>query len=188
MPAPVCDTIFDALFWYMDRAINDNEYLQPQKLHRILYLSQAYYAVINRRMLLPAVFIAHELGPLEPNVLRIFSSSERPYIEHFMLPEKVEHFLDSVWRRFGHHSADYLTRLLKSHQPYAEAFAKEPRSEISLVAMVRFYGRQRTDSEARGEGAPDPSQVLKPRMLRTQTGKAVAVKAWSPGKLKSRKN
>ncbi|MEO5373399.1 MAG: hypothetical protein H7840_03875 [Alphaproteobacteria bacterium] len=187
MSAPVCSTIFDVLFWYIDRALNDNEYLQPQKMHRVLYLSQAYYAAINRRVLMPAVFVAHELGPLEPNVFRIFSSTERPYIEHFMLPENVEHFLDSIWRRFGHHSGDYLTRLLKSHQPYAESFARGAGSEITIAAMASFYGRPRSETQVRAEGAPDPSQVLKPRVLRTQTGKPVAVKAWSPGKIGTRK-
>ena len=39
MQAPVCDSTFDVVFWFMDRALNDKEYLQPGKMHRLLYLA-----------------------------------------------------------------------------------------------------------------------------------------------------
>ncbi|MBF0561319.1 MAG: hypothetical protein HQL37_04725 [Alphaproteobacteria bacterium] len=182
MLAPACDSVFDVVFWFIDRALNDKEYLAPQKMHRLLYLAQAYFAAINRgRRLVPAIFIAHELGPLEPNVFRIFQSSERPYIERLMVPEAIEPFLDTVWRRFGHYSADYLSRALKLHQPYADALKEGPRTEITIAAMTRFYSRKRSDSEARVATAPNVERLIKPRVLRTQTGKPVAVKQWLPG-------
>ena len=36
-------------------------------------------------------------------------------------------------------------------------------------------------SFARAEKTPGVAQVVKPKTLRTQTGKAVTVKAWVPG-------
>ena len=68
MPADV-DNAFVIAFWFEDAALKNNEPLQPQKMQRLLFISQAYYAVINNgRKLMPAVFVANELGPIEPNV------------------------------------------------------------------------------------------------------------------------
>ena len=185
MQAPVCDSMFDVVFWFMDRALNDKEYLQSGKMHRLLYLAQAYYAVLRRKKLVPAVFVAADEGPLEPNLYRLFAAAQRPYIERLMVPEEGEAFLDSLWRRFGHHSGDYLSRLLKSHAPYAEARAQGGmRAEIGLDAMVRFYGRPRQPDESSDAGRVDARQMIKPRMMRTQTGRPVAVQAWAPVKPK----
>ncbi|MFN3076273.1 MAG: type II toxin-antitoxin system antitoxin SocA domain-containing protein [Alphaproteobacteria bacterium] len=185
MAVPACDSVFDVVFWLIDRALNDKEYLAPQKMHHLLYLSQAYHAVLNRgARLVPAVFIAHEMGPMEPNVYRIFQSSERPYIERLMVPEGVEDFLDTIWRRFGHYSADYLNRALKLHPPYAEALRQAPRTEITLAAMIKFYSRTRNDSETRATTAPNAERMVKPKVLTTQTGRAVTVKQWIPGSAK----
>ena len=40
---PAVFSTFDVAFWFADTALNNNEYLQPQKLHRLLFLSQAYF-------------------------------------------------------------------------------------------------------------------------------------------------
>ena len=40
MPAAV-DSAFELAFWFCDRALNDGEYLQPIKMHYLMYLSQA---------------------------------------------------------------------------------------------------------------------------------------------------
>lgn len=180
MRSAACDSVYDVVFWLTDRALNDSEYLQPYKMHSMMFLAQAYYGALHKRRLVPAIFIAGERGPIEPNVFRIFASSDRPYIERLMVPEPVERFLDSLWRRFGHHSADYLVGLVRSHQPYKDAIARGPRTEIAMDAMVRFYGRSRSETQARAIGAPNADQVLKPRLMRTQAGKPVAVKAWAP--------
>ena len=44
MPTAV-ESVFDVAFWFTDTAENHSEHMQPQKLHRLLYLSQAYYAI-----------------------------------------------------------------------------------------------------------------------------------------------
>ena len=54
-------------FWFCDRALNDNEYLQPGKLQSLLYLSQAYYATAyNGKKLVPAIFVADETDRWSP--------------------------------------------------------------------------------------------------------------------------
>ncbi len=40
MPAAV-ESAFDVAFWFADVALNENEYLQPQKLHRLMFWPRA---------------------------------------------------------------------------------------------------------------------------------------------------
>lgn len=183
MASAAVQSSFDVAYWFVDRALNDDEYIQPQKLHRLMFLSQAYYAVAYQgRPLMPAVFVADSFGPIEPNVFRA-CSIQRPPIETVPLPEPVGQFLDSVWRRFGSQSANSLSTLVNGHPPYQDALAKGPRSEIPLAAMVKFYGRKNAGTEQqRGPSfeAPPLDQVVRPKIMVSQSGKPVAVKKWAP--------
>ena len=174
MPAAV-ESVFDVAFWFVDTALNSNEYLQPQKLHRLLFLAQGYYAVMNKgNKLMPVVFVASEMGPIEPNLYAAFSKG-RPDIEfNLFLPEGVEEFLDTVWRRFGHHSADRLTAMTKATAAYKQARERGPRAEIPVESMRLAFGR--------GEDMPAINQVFRPKVMRSHTGRPVTVKAWVPGK------
>ena len=42
---PAVQSSFDVAYWFFDRALNENEYIQPQKLHRLMFLAPAYFAV-----------------------------------------------------------------------------------------------------------------------------------------------
>ncbi len=175
---------FDVVAWLKDRALNDGEYLQPVKMHQLLFLAQAYFAVAyGGQKLSPATFIADVKGPLEPDVWRVFASG-RPYVENDSLPERVEHFLDSIWRRFGSHSVEYLGDVLKGQSPYQTAFSMAPNTEIPLRQMVEFYGKSSQKAQSRTASAPDVSDVLRPRTMRSASGKPVSVQRWNPRALK----
>jgi len=193
MASAAVESSFDVAYWFVDRALNDNEYIQPQKLHRLMFLSQAYFAVAyNGRPLMPAVFVADPFGPTEPSVFRA-CSIQRPPIETVPLSEAVSQFLDSVWRRFGAQSANSLSQLVNNHPPYRDALEQGPRSEIPLAAMVKFYGRKASpakgaaaDPAQRGPSfeAPPLEQVVRPKIMVSQDGKPVSVKKWAPKTVK----
>jgi len=173
MPADI-ETAVDVAIWFADQALNHNEYLQPQNLQRLLYLAQGYYVVAFKgRTLMPAVFVAEEAGPIEPNIFKVFAKGRPDVDGNLFLPEHAEAFLHSIWRRFGHHSAETLTRMAKETEAYRKALKRGPRSDITLDAMRLSF--------VRGEEAPDLKQVVRPKIMRTQTGKPVAVKSWTPG-------
>ncbi len=173
MPAAL-DSAFEAAFWYADTALNDNEYLQPQKLHRLLYLAQAYYLVAySGKMMMPAVFIADAMGPIEPNIFMAFSKGRPDMDVNLFLPKTVEQFLDSIWRRFGHHSVDRLTHMTKETMAYKQAFQRGNRAEISLEAMRLSF--------TRADKTPALDQIVKPKVMLTQSGRPVTVKSWMPG-------
>ena len=183
MAAPAVKSSFDMAYWFIDRALNENEYLQPQKLHRLMFLSQAYFAVAYRgRLLAPAVFVADPFGPIEPNVFRA-CAIQRPAIEAKPMSEAVTHFLDSIWRRFGQHSSEHLSRLVNGHPPFSDALAKGPGTEITVKSMVEFYGKKASVAPGVAGSAGDApaiNQVLRPRLMRSQSGKPVSVQKWTP--------
>jgi len=172
MPADV-KSAFDIAFWFADTALAENEYLQPQKLQRLMYLSQAYYAVAFKgRKLMPAVFVADELGPIEPNVYLAFSRG-RPDIDvEVFLPHEVDSFLAGIWRRFGRHTVDRLNEVTNETLAFQQARNRGDRAEITLESMRQSFTR---DTKA-----PDVSFVVKPKIMRTQDGKPVVVTAWNP--------
>ena len=174
MPSAV-DSAFDVAFWFIDTALNHNEYLQPQKLQRLLFLAQAYHLVaFDGKKLMPATFVADDLGPIEPNVFAAFSKG-RPDIDvNLFIGPETEEFLSNIWRRFGQHSTEKLTRALKETEAFQRALKRGRRAEISIDDMRLAFKR--------AEQTPAVGQVLdKKKMYRTQSGKAVTVKAWVPG-------
>jgi uncharacterized phage-associated protein len=170
----VVESTFDIAIWFADKALEENEYLQPQKLHRLLYLSQGYYAVaFGGKKLMPAVFVAEEMGPMEPNVYKAFAKG-RPNIEpNIFLPDGVELFLSGIWSRFGHNTPDRLSKMCQESLAFKQALKKGTRTEIPLQAMLLTF--------ARAEGTPVATQIMKPKMMRSQSGRSVAVKNWVPG-------
>ena len=173
MPAAV-ESAFDVAFWFSDMALNENEYLQPQKLHRLMFLAQAYYAVAySGCRLMPAVFVAEEFGPIEPTIYKAFAKGRPDVDVDLIVPEDVESFLRSIWHRFGHHSTERLTRITNETAAYRQALRRGLRAEIGHDSMRRSF--------AGAQDAPALDQVLKPKVLRSQTGRPVAVRAWMPG-------
>lgn len=170
----------------MDKALNEGEYLQPQKLHRLMFLAQAYYAAaFGGRRLLPGVFLADVMGPIEPNVYRVFQN-DRPWLGKTDISDQVTQLFESIWRKFGSHSAEHLTKMIRRHPPYADAFAQAPRSVITEDAMAAFYGQKTAsdgsapDNTPQADAPPSIDTVIRPRIMRSHKGTPVSVMPWIP--------
>ncbi|MAH84912.1 MAG: hypothetical protein CBB68_11535 [Rhodospirillaceae bacterium TMED8] len=173
MPADVSNA-FDVALFFSDAALSENKYLQPQKLQSLLFLAQAYYSVaFQDRKLMPAVFVADELGPLEPNVYVALSRGKLEATQGLSLPREVERFLEAIWRRFGHMSSEKVIHLTSSTEAYKRAYKRGKQAEIDPAEMRSSF--------IRTEKMPHIDQVIKPKIYRTQSGKPVVVKSWVPG-------
>ncbi len=183
MRATAVESCFEVAFWFLDRALDDGEYLQPQKLHRLMFLAQAYFGVLQGgRKLMPATFIAADEGPTEPTIFRVFARG-RPQVDVKPIDELPRHILDSVWRQFGAHSTDHLNKLVRRHPPYADALAAAPGAEIPFESMLEFYDTQklgRRSSTPELSEATAAGKVLRPKVLRNHSGKPVSVNRWLP--------
>jgi len=171
------DSVFDIAFWFADRALNENEYLQPLKLQYLLYLAQSYYAIAsNGKRLFPAIFVAGEEGPIEPSLNRAWSKGRPNFDGIEKLNGDVKVFSDSIWRRFGHHSAGHLAKLCRRTPAYQSAHKLGGRSEIIIELVIENMNL--------GKDLPDLKQVVKPKLIRSRnTGREVEVTAWSPPQL-----
>ncbi|NQW01805.1 MAG: DUF4065 domain-containing protein [Rhodospirillales bacterium] len=174
MPADI-NNAFDVSIFFDDMATEQGTYLQPQKLQRLLYLAQAYYAVAFNRKLMPAVFVADELGPVEPNVFLAFSRGRPDIDADLFLPYEAQTFLENIWQRFGDYSIDRLDEITNESSAYKIAFARGNRAEIKLADMKKSFKR--------ADKSPGVDQVVKPKIMRTQTGRAVHVQSWTPRKV-----
>ncbi|MGF1640227.1 MAG: Panacea domain-containing protein [Rhodospirillales bacterium] len=172
MPAAL-RSAFVAAFWFAARARSKNAYLQPQKLQRLMYLAQCAFAARHGgRRLMPAVFVAEEAGPIEPNV-HLALAAGRPDIDiEARIPSEAAAVLDDVWGRYGHCSTEHLTRITCDTAAYRLARRRGDGAEIDGDLM-------RLSSTARDAGTALPP--ARPKVLRTHTGRAVAIAAWTPG-------
>lgn len=129
------ESVLDVALWFQDRARYENEHLQAQKLQRLLFVAQAQYANHSAgRNLMPAIFVAREVGPLEPNIMRFFEFGP-PNIPTQDPPSEVEEFLERIWRKFGHYSADKLGELTRVHPAYKAALQRGHGEEIRFSTI-----------------------------------------------------
>lgn len=177
MEIPPAESVFDAAEWFLDTALNDGEYLQPMKMQYLMYLSQGYYAALTQgKRFIPGIFLATERGPVEPNSYRVYGS-QRPVLSYRSINRRTTSFLQTIWARFGAYSTDYIYGLISIHAPYAEAFAAGKDTEISLQAMAEYYSGIASKDERLHS-----VQFGATRIMRSQSGKTVAVKKWIPQK------
>ncbi|RVU33887.1 hypothetical protein EOI86_22405 [Hwanghaeella grinnelliae] len=147
MTATVVESTIDVALWFMDQARREDDYLQPQKLQRLIYIAQGSYAATHHgRMLMPALFVAGETGPQDPNIFRLFEHGRPTNLGEAKIPAETLHFLDMIWRRYGHHSSDYLNQQIKHHDIYVRALKKGLGEEIPFPAIVRFFTRKERPS------------------------------------------
>ncbi len=182
------DSCFDVAFWLLDRALDEGEYLQPQKMHRLMFLAQGYYASARHgEKLMPATFVHGPEGPVEPTVYRAMERG-RPMVDTSPLGEEVTHVLDSVWRQFGAKSVERLNSAISNHPPVLDARENGEGTKISYDAIVEFYHKA-LSRNIKGAGAGlakktgdalAPSRVLRPKIMKSHTGKTVAVDPWTP--------
>lgn len=176
---PVLHTVFEAAFRMIDLALNDNEYLQPQKLHRLLYLAQAYYgANYHGKMLMPAIFVAEEFGPVEPNLYAVMEEC-RPDVRLKPIDPKTAHFLESIWSQFGHHTVEHLSMTVRNHPPFTKAYKEGIGTIIPFTELVEFYASVRKSATT-----PEAKEVVRPRVMRSHKGKPVATTDWLPRRIK----
>lgn len=139
MTVPVIRSTLDVALWFFDQGRRQDQHLPAQKLQRLLWIAQALYAAENHgRMLMPATFVAEESGPTEPTIFHIFEDSRPPIAPRKIVPE-AENFLHRVWRKYAHHSTDYLNRMMISNEVYRRAWRRERGTVIPFEAVAAHF-------------------------------------------------
>ncbi|MCE2510635.1 MAG: hypothetical protein J4G10_06635 [Alphaproteobacteria bacterium] len=153
---------FDVALWFLDQASAEDSYLPPQKLHRLLFLAQAYYAVEREgAKLMPAVFVADLQGPTEPNVARAFEHG-RPNVVADQLSADTDEFLYGIWRRYGHLNVEHLNQLVATVSGFDQMLAAGQGEEVPMRTICQTLKGKKTK-----------------RLGRTHNGKPI--QRWIPG-------
>ena len=165
MASCAVQSTIDVALWFLNRASADDSYIQAQKLQRLLYVAQGCYAQENYgRKLMPATFLTHDLGPLEPNIYRVFEAG-RPQIDYVPPAAEVEDFLERVWRRFGGHPVERLNAMVLQQAAYRKALTGGMGEEILHEQLVDSFK------------TPEQRQE---KTIRTKDGRRVS--KWVPGR------
>ncbi len=132
---PAVASSFDVAEWFIRQSKHDRVPLSPLKLHRLMYLAQAAYAKRTAgEALMPSMFVANELGPIEPNLYRAFEHGS-PKVAVRDPTEQVRTFLALIWHQYGEKPIDALNRLINQDPAYKQAEASGMGSEITLAMM-----------------------------------------------------
>lgn len=167
----------EVAYWFMLRFQEKNDYLQPYKLQRLLYLSQAYYVALKEGVyLFPSLFLADELGPLDAGVYNVFQYGIPP-LENPRFTGDVETFLQAIIRRFGGRSAQALMDIIHKDNVYRKIYEKTPGSVIPLEMLHRVYKEKSNASNIANQ-----LETSTMRILHNQYGKPCSVTSWIPQK------
>ena len=137
---PAVRSTLDVALWMLLRAESASEHLQPQKLQRLLYLAQAHYAGEHEgAKLLPATFLATDIGPVEPNIFQLFELGT-PQVPMGDPKPRIEEFLMGVWDKYGGRSTEELLEAIASDGAYSLAIKQGSNSEITMEMLTAGYG------------------------------------------------
>jgi uncharacterized phage-associated protein len=168
---------FDVAMWFSDRARVTGRRLQPMTLQQLLFLAQAWFGALHDgRPLMPAVFVADELGPVEPNVHAAFSRGHPALDLELPLPVAAEVVLERVWKTYGQLPGERLLRLTMGLPAVQAAGSRGRRSPIPLAEIAACLAEHVAGTEDR--------QAEPPRVVRTHNGRTVRVAAWRPAAAK----
>lgn len=162
---PAARTALDVAIWFLDRARADDSHLPFQTLHRLLYLAQSHFAAEVGGMLMPAIFLSEDGGPVEPNLQRLLADGRPDEIMVDTLIGRVRDFLGTVWDRYAHMPIERLNDLVGKNKAYMETGRGHIIDTEAMAAAIAVM-------------TPPPQPPV--RVLRTQSGAPVAVRAWTP--------
>lgn len=159
---PVIGSALDAAIWFILKSASARVALDPRKLNLLLYLAQAGYAAAHDgAALMPAVFIAHEEGPREPNVTMALQAglAAPPEPDIAGVGQRI---LDTMWERYGVMPLVGLQRLVAADGLWKATLEKVPGGEITREAMRQAYARPKASGAMRPRPAPTPGAAARP--------------------------
>ncbi len=137
---PASRSTLDVAWWFQARCESAGETLSPRRIHYLLYLTQAHFVAEHRgQKIMPATFLATELGPVEPNIHQLFEGG-RFVLEANDPPRAVEDYLIEIWNRFGKKTVKQLEALVERDGAWRPVFQKGALLEIPAELLYRAYG------------------------------------------------
>ena len=174
MAIPAIDSTVEAAYWFIEKAEKDGVFLDDEKLHYLLFLSQASFAVkFKGKILFPGVFVTSDNGVMEPNIAKIFSFG-RPYMPPVKIKDEIVFFMEEIWKKYASQSTLALANIVKSSTAYKNNHKKGEKYVVDISLSADLF-----------QSSQDVSNNPK-KMLFSQNG-PVMVSKWTPRKVNSSK-
>lgn len=162
---PAARSTLDIALSFQARSESAGDTLSQRKLHLLLYVAQAHYAVEHDgQNLMPAAFLALDAGPLEPNIFQLFASG-RCSLPGNEPSFAMETYLHEIWARYGRKTGEQILAIVARDGVWKAVLGRGPRLEISHEALFRGYGggkavpmEERQTEAAPAEGAAKPKE------------------------------
>ena len=182
MSLPAISSSLEAANWFFRRADQDDRYLENDKLHQLLFLAQVHFALNNNmEYLIPSLFVCEERGFVEPNLAKILNYG-MPLMEAPRFEEKINSFLELIWKKYSPMSSSELAEFIKNSDSYIDNYQTGKHNIIPLEEMAQNF---KTSLNPRSFSKAGSSSSRK--ILISQNG-PVMVSAWQPRKLGPKNN
>lgn len=170
--------VFEATEEFKILAKKEGEQLSVLKEQCLLYLTQGYYAALtNGEKFIPSVFFATDMGPIEPNSYYFYASPKNFVFNENIVSKTSLIFIDTVWKKFGNYSGQYLQKMIFEQTPFVNSFVKGQKKEINIKEMASYFLKKENESDS---NLIKDQQLSGIRITRNQLGQTVKVKKWLP--------
>ncbi|MBQ8678051.1 MAG: hypothetical protein IJ529_06245 [Alphaproteobacteria bacterium] len=163
-------------YWFIGKSATDNLTLSHSRLQNLLFLSQLHYALENKTLLTPALFVRSASGFYEAGIKTLFHQG------HILgnkvdIPSDINTFLEEIWRKYSSLDADALTRhvtALSCWKNLSESAGKNFVNILDIVAQNPPSSPAASSSRAKirlSQHGPVEVSPWQPRKLRSSSSK-----------------
>lgn len=143
--------INDIALYFIKKGISENRPMSNKKLQKLLYYSQAWSLVLNKKILFNDPIEAWVHGPAIRSIYKKYKEfGFNPIVSDALkncklnLDKETLELLDEVWRVYGQYDAQYLELLTHSEKPWQEARKNLEYNDISdqvisIDSMFNYY-------------------------------------------------
>jgi len=136
---PAIRSTFDIISWLDNQCQQTGTVLPPSILMKLLYLAQALYAADNKKAkLMPATFLATDVGPIEPDLFLALEAGVK--IADAVSPSPaVEETLTAVWEAYSNLDDTQFDAVFDADVALKTAKARGRNCEILVGEMAGAY-------------------------------------------------
>ena len=133
--------------WFVNKGIDDEKELSPQKLQNLLYLSHGWHLAIYDEPLLTEEFEAWKFGPMLNELYLKYKNIGNFLItireKKIPMEEKTEKFLDFIWDRYKIFSDEEIHSLTHQNDSPWKHIVNNPKKNadqvIPNILLKNFY-------------------------------------------------
>jgi len=136
---PATRSSFDILYWLKAKSQKSGRAVDPVFQIKLLYFGQAVHAAVHGgEKLMPATFLATDVGPIEPDIFLVLEQGFTLNAAVALAPS-AEETVSSIWQVCRDKTMTEIDLIL-SHDPAMKAALSRGRnSEILLSDMAKAY-------------------------------------------------